>query len=467
MFENDYKNELDSISASEKFKEQTIALMYEKQNRMTKSIKFTKRRYAVTAASIAIMLLAAAVGFISKSDYFITVDQATEEHNQPVEFKEADTDSLPDNASQMPPFMRRYGIDDAVEISATEQADRLKAKLYFDGSSNGGMGFEGYLFYQPWQMIQGSAYHTGDTFDSLPVYQCIKLSPREVDSYIKQYINQLGFDYSSLNYDWSMPVFDKNGNLFTEENITTDTAVCPEEGYSLFCVRGNLVNDDGTTAQLWRWPASGTVGVIIDQAFTESENVYDVSDAAFRKYPAALDKGTMDSHSRFDYNLYGQPTYDLYAYEKSDDYGENLFNSTLNNITFSQYKKYDEDTQPTASSFHFTLPAYSKIAQLPAIDYKQALWLLYNGNFYSSYSDTISKDATVSHIDIVYRSPEYDMATKVKKGYALPFYKFYVELGSDFDHITDDGVLKTYAAYYVCAIHPEYVQLDESYFHYN
>ena len=175
----------------------------------------------------------------------------------------------------------------------------------------------------------------------------------------------------------------------------------------------------------------------------------------------------MDIHSWFHYNIYGELTYDLYAYEKSDDYGENLFNSTLNNISFSQYKHYEADTQPTSSSFHFTLPAYNKVDNLPAIDYKQALGLLYSGQFYSSYSDKIADDATVANIEIVYRSPDYDMATKIKSGYALPFYKFYVQLDESYNRKTPNGTLYTYAAYYVCAIHPDYVELDESYFHFN
>lgn len=467
MFENDYKKELESISASENFKNNTLSLMYAKQEEPAKTIKFSKRRYAALAASVAVVFMVLAVHFMGKSDYFITADNAvTEQHSQTDQQKDVGTDALPYGTQQMP-MMRVFGIGDAQEIKPVGSEDRLKTKVYFDGRSNGGMGFEGYMLYHSYQLEQNKTYSINDEFDTLPVYRCISLTEDEIDRFIKEKINLLGLGYDRLKYVWSKPVYDENGNLFTEKNITTETAICPEEGYSLFSVNGNLSDDNGKTAELWRWPASGSVGIIIDDLFTQSENIYDVADAAFEKYSTVLDKSTMDVHTWLHYNIYGEQTYDIYAYEKTDDYGENLFNSNLNNIYFSQYSYYEADTELTNCYFNFSLPAYSKVDDLPAIDYRQALAMFYDGNFYTTYSDEINEDTVVSHIELVYRSPEYDMATKTKKGYALPFYKFYVQLDESYDSETADGTLHTYAAYYVCAIHPEYVALDESYFHFN
>lgn len=465
MFKDDYCKELDNISASEKFKTDTISLMYAKQHETAKTVKFAKNKYAMIAASIAIMLMVTGVHFMAKSDYFITADNAVEEFSQLSESKQADTDGLSvseKNLADMPV----YTIADATSIEPVSENKRLKTKLYFDGRSNGGMGFEGYLFYSPSQLEQNKTYSTSDKFDNLPVYQCITLSDNEKVKYIDQYIQQLGLKYTELTYNWCKPVY-KDGHYYTDETVDTTVAQSPGDGYTLFSVHGELSDNNDITGELWRWTASGTIGIMIDDTFTESEDIQDVANAAFKKHPSVLNSDSMDIRSWYDYNFYGDMTYDLYAYEKSDDYGENLFNSSINNISFTQYKHYEEDTQPTRSSFHFTLPAYNKISDLPAIDYRQALGLLYDGQFYSSYSDKISPDADVAHIEIVYRSPDYDMATKTKTGYALPFYKFYVSLDDSYNRETPDGTLHTYAAYYVCAIHPEYVQLDESYFHFN
>lgn len=462
MFKDDYRKEIENISASEKFKNDTVSLMYKKQNQPAKTIKFTKKKYAMIAVSIAFMLIVSSVYFIGKSDYFITADEISE-YSQPFESKESDADCLPVAEKHMA-NMRVYTISDTSPLNAAN--GKVKTKLYFDGKSNGSMGFEGYLFYSPSQLEQNKTYSTSDKFDSLPVYQCITLSDNEKVKYIDQYIQQLGLEYTELTYNWCKPVY-KDGHHYTDETIDTAVAQSPGDEYTLFSVHGELFDKNDITGELWRWTASGTIGIMIDDVFTESEDIQDVANAALKKYPSVLNSDSMDIRSWYDYNFYGDMTYDLYAYEKSEDYGENLFNSSLNNITFSQYKHYEDDIRPTMCSFHFALPAYSKVADLPAIDYKQALGLLFDGNFYTSSPQGISENTVVSHIELVYRSPEYDMATKVKKGYALPFYKLYVKLGKNFDIHTENGTLNTYGAYYVCAIHPDYLELDESYFHYN
>ncbi len=469
MFKDDYCKEIDSISASEKFKADTISLMYAKQEEINtaKTIKFKPKRYTKIAAAILVMVLSITAYSLADSDWFITADSTeNQEYEYLLEYKDSETDSLPYSAEKNAAMMRTYSINDAVEISATGDTDQQKTKVYFNGQNNGGMGFEGYQFYSPSQLEQNSAYTVGDEIETLPVYQCITLTHRETDSYIKEYLSLLGFEYTELKYNWCKPVY-REGHHYTDETINTTSADVPEEEYRLFSVTGKLFKDDGTTGELWRWPANNTVGIMTDKAFTDSNNMYDVIDVAFNLYPQILNKENMEIHSWYHFNIYGELTYDLYAYEKSSDYGENLFNSTLNNIKFSQYKHYEEDTQPTRSSFHFTLPAYEKVTDLPVIDYRQALGALYSGQFYSSYSDEINPDATVAHIEMVYLSPDYDMATKTKSGYALPFYKFYVQLDEDYNRQTENGTLSTYAAYYVCAVHPDYIQLDDSYFHYN
>ena len=42
MFKDDYRKELDNITASEKFKNDTISLMYAKQSEPAKTVRFAK-----------------------------------------------------------------------------------------------------------------------------------------------------------------------------------------------------------------------------------------------------------------------------------------------------------------------------------------------------------------------------------------------------------------------------------------
>ena len=94
----------------------------------------------------------------------------------------------------------------------------------------------------------------------------------------------------------------------------------------------------------------------------------------------------------------------------------------------------------------------------------QAIW---RGNYFTSSPKQITEDTVINHIELVYLEPPYDIPTLSRKGYSIPFYRFFVDLGEEYQRQTDKGIMKTYGAYYVCAVHPEYVQLDDSYYRFN
>ena len=108
------------------------------------------------------------------------------------------------------------------------------------------------------------------------------------------------------------------------------------------------------------------------------------------------------------------------------------------------------------------LPYYQKAESLPAITYQQALGLLFNGQFYSSKTDTIPQDAVISHTELVYYPPEYKMTIPGYEGYSLPFYKFYIE-DPEQQRETLGGILKEYYVCYVCALDPACVDLTGDY----
>ena len=51
MFKDDYRKEIENISASEKFKNDTVSLMYEKQDQPAKTIKFARKNLGLTMSN--------------------------------------------------------------------------------------------------------------------------------------------------------------------------------------------------------------------------------------------------------------------------------------------------------------------------------------------------------------------------------------------------------------------------------
>lgn len=107
---------------------------------------------------------------------------------------------------------------------------------------------------------------------------------------------------------------------------------------------------------------------------------------------------------------------------------------------------------------------YTRGEELPAINWQQALGLLYEGDYYSSVPYDITDETVVSRIELVYKPAPYNSMTLTSSRLSVPFYKFYVNI-EEMD-IKENG-LKDYGIYYVCAIDPAYIRITENYAQFN
>ena len=125
MFKDDYRKEMENISASEKFKQNTISLMNQKQSVLQQksagTVKFPLKKYSKIAASVAVAVLSLALFAYSKSDFSIGPDNTetekfTQQENEDIT-KDKDTyDNLPYNPAGNGKIMRVYPVNDAVEL---------------------------------------------------------------------------------------------------------------------------------------------------------------------------------------------------------------------------------------------------------------------------------------------------------------------------------------------------------------
>lgn len=483
MFKDDYRKEIDSISASEKFKKDTISLMQQKQAEMrqteTKTVKFSPKPYRKIAAAFAVMALALSVYAYSHSDFAIGDDNAAEGMpnvqqgtDQSSEFMEKDSDyySLPANVAGNESIKKVYTIKDAAQVAEIPDSDKKKTRLYFNTLSDGGLGFEGYMYYSPSQLEQNPTYTVGDSFETLPVYQFTALSAREIKKEVALECGKLGSGNTDFEYSWYRNVYDDAGNFYSQERAVTYTPNSPSDEYRLHSMDGILTQTYPERKHIGEVHVRAPYGwynVTLDTVVSDSRNETEISKAVTAAYPKLFNGQDTAYGSFYDYTFSGDINRSAFVYSPSEDYGENIFNYSVNNTRITQFPVSAEDSTWNQTFIRLRLPCYTKLDDLPAITWQQALQQMYSGNYFTSSPVEITPDTAVSHIELVYLEPPYDIKNIEKKGCSVPFYKFFVDMGEDFNRQTENGVMKTYGAYYVCAIHPDYIQLGENYYRFN
>lgn len=474
MFKDDYRRELDKLTVSEKFRQDTISLMEERQeqlnreNKTAKTIKFTPKPYRKIAASAAVALLVVGTMiFAATTGGLMTgADNATEteaidyvmehetENGQQADDITADT--FPALAHQK--NSRVYTIDDAKPIE--QPARDIKSDVSFSTQQYGGMGYEAVMYYNINEMATCNPFDTADRIDTLAVYQYSEIDYDQAYAEVMSVLKKLGKtteNITDVECSWSHVPDVYIGNATTYEFSSPH----PDAVFSYMKVKF-----DGGEIEVYQ---SGTISVDIyndvPDYVTNDEYVEYITD----NYSSFIgDNITVYCYNDYSYN--GQQLCTNHFYSASDEYSDNLLNYSIFDIVFSHIEDYVHYTDEKEEGIAFTYmhsDTYSKYANLPAIDYCQALWMLYNGKYHTTVPSVITTNSIVSKIEIVYKEPPRNYQTMVKEGWTVPFYKIYVELPEEFNTETDNGVLKHYGAYYVCAIHPDYIELTDDYIQFN
>jgi len=474
MFRDDYHKELDNITADDNFKAETIQLMLQKQQNAPQhtdnSIKFTQKykKQLKTAACMAIMSLSLIAFSAVKSNFLIGADSAANETAGVDMYDSAaveqDNDSV--NNRYVPAGTdKKYWltIDDCRPLaSPTQKLERTDMKTVTYSFFNQGMGYEAHMVYGPSQLEFNPEYNLEDEFDTLPVYRFTPLTAQQAMEETEKVISAMNSTVSDISYTWSRPVYYEDGQLMTNEHIVTYTADSPGKEFSLNYIDVNITTESGATGTVSLWTGRGNLRIIVDEAVSLSDKPAEIYAGAEEKYPELFSMENKSYRTWFDYSYFAEKNYNQFVYQKTDDYGQNIFNATLNNISIFVGNESEEKPVPDETIMWVSMPYYTREADLPAINYRQALTLLYSGQFYSSKTDTISEDDVVQHTELVYMTPEYNMEIPGYEGYSLPFYKFYIQ-SPDVERETLGGILKEYYVCYVCAINPALVDINGDY----
>ncbi|MBQ8603242.1 MAG: hypothetical protein IJ410_00150 [Oscillospiraceae bacterium] len=473
MFKDDYKKELDRITLTDEFKQQTVQLLKDTAaqaknlpSTAKNTVPFSKKRNLRIAAGFGVMILSAVMGAYFLQNYFIKTDNSANETVPQQETVVADKEKQYD-AAPAQTKSRVYTINDAImpEDSADTVAHNGKMdKVQFNTESGEGYGFEGYQLYDISRLSTNNLFGEDIVFDSLPLYEFSPMDYEDIRAEFRHILDITGMTEEDINYteyQW-VEIVDDGDRKVINRTIETDTAEKPTETAQLYTVKVDM-----TGGLVYISHALSEIDLYLYDAVPVTDEL--LGQYAMENYTRLLGENT-ESYVYDTYNIYGeQHFFPHYVHTITGDYARDVFNNSAGATLVWKLDDLWMSHNDKGENIHFQYTpesCYTATESLPAISWQQALGMLYNGEYLSSRPEPLAEDTVVEKIELVYKAPPYYPPADYRAGYALPFYKFYVEL-PEYTWETDKGILKTYGAYYVCAIDPGYVEYTDGYVNFN
>ena len=175
------------------------------------------------------------------------------------------------------------------------------------------------------------------------------------------------------------------------------------------------------------------------------DEAYAIAEYLIDEFSALLDMDDPQISIEGDYFFSGEPHYQIYFYDGSDDLMEEIINYNFRSVHFW----CDENGISGATIEQYDLS--HKKADCPVISAGEAEELLINGQFSTDSGDPFPGKQYIRKVELVYQNSVFD-------DYFIPYYCFYVEnpnirLSEQFNQN-----IKIYSTYYVCAIDGEIIE---------
>lgn len=310
----------------------------------------------------------------------------------------------------------------------------------------GGMGYEGYLWYDISESTNGNPWSEKMKITSLPVYKNKAYDPSgggfPVGLSEEEMWERLDFAASALGLQV----------LSTEENIVTAfNDIFAETNYGTITVSANGDIE-------YEAPVSKPGPLSEGLALPEEYNFIDDCTEAEAKSVLAYLADTYSDLLAFekpeyitsgDYTFNGSFMRSFQVYDASGDDVEDILNYNFHRAEF-------------VNSLHGGTLCYirisdnlllsEKIGDYPIITVKEATKRLTSGNYQTSVPYAFPGKKYIGKVELIYRSSPYEEML-------LPYYRFYVFLPKDYtkEQTKMAPNLKNYGAYYVPAIADPYI----------
>lgn len=308
---------------------------------------------------------------------------------------------------------------------------------------NGGMGFEGLLYYDFSEMANGNPWHEGMELTTLPVFQNNSYSPAgvphgltqgEMEERIHAAAEALGVEITRLEQD-------VEGNTGSDVPSGTITRITGYDGGVEIEAEANgcvtiWFDDELPLPQEYRFEYRG----ITDQ---EAEAVLDY---LIDRYADLLNFQQPRQAIFRDRNIYGDLGVDYRVYDAAGDDVEDILNYAFRQADFAP----DGEGNLMLIRLYDDLACAEKIGDYPLISLEEARQALLAGQYITTVPYDFPGEAHVYGGELVYRGSRTEQVF-------IPYYRFYADISHEFPN-WDDADLKNYGAYYVPAVEHQYLK---------
>lgn len=322
--------------------------------------------------------------------------------------------------------------------------------------SVGGMGYEGYLAYDISELTSANPWRESMSLKTLPVYR-----------------NKAARDQAGRPL---YPDFEKMQALLLETaarlGIDTDTAAVtddiPDEKTQQiitekFQAVGEEVPENYFAPSELRMQGEG-IEIAVDGSLTATIS-FDPPIRLPEGYTFAHDANEEQMRDAAGYlqeayapllGLLKTPALDLtggdYTYDGQQSYGVEFFDNSggkaqrIVNFNFKRIAFYPNDTGELFLARVFSPDLSEKVGDYPIISLEEARQLLCEGHYLTSVPYAMPGEGYIRRAELIYR-------TSGREPYAMPYYRFYVELPDE----KLENSLNDYGAYYVPAVESAYL----------
>ncbi len=320
----------------------------------------------------------------------------------------------------------------------------------------GGMGFEGYMYYDASEIENGNPWREDMVFETMPVFKngayydpTAGLGwPHGLDE--AEVLRRLTAAAKAMGLEI----------LETEYYLLSDMApeAYPDEIYRIEALTecGEIyAYTDGMIG--WDFDVGSSDGIELPEGYsmtsydTTTEQALKTMEYLTQTYAEILDFDEPAYIVSGAYNIYGQYHREYDAYDASGDDLQDILNYAYGRVSFGCNEK--------GELFCFWLyddfAVLDKIGDYPIIGIDEARERLLAGLYQTSVPYDMPGEEYIAKVELMYRRSPYEEVF-------LPYYRFYVELPED-GFAGEELGLKTFGAYYVPAIESRYIGNAETY----
>ncbi len=303
-------------------------------------------------------------------------------------------------------------------------------------NNHGGAGGEGYSAYDISQVTNNNPWYETAEFESLPIYdnplssngagEAWGADIADLKAFALDVAARLGIESPTMEYR------SYRGKPVPEDSTGPTKVIIEADGIT-------ITVDQMLSASIDFEPA-----IALPEQYNPSNNMtydeaYAIAEYLKVEFSALLNMEDPQISIEGHYNLFGEPNYQIYFYDGSNDLVEEIINYNFRSVKFwcseaGLSKVIIEDTDLS-----------HKTADLPVISVSDAEELLINGQFSTDSGDPFPGKEYIRKVELVYQNSVFD-------DYFIPCYRFYVDIPNvELTEQSDQNIM-IYSTYYVLAV---------------